>query len=216
MHALFPHRSAFLSSPPLKMPQTSDKQQLVNTINKVMHHVILASLTNSSVLANANYHHYIEDLFLQASYLSRFHYINRRLNGSADQLSVDSIDQFLNYPDYGFLVNFCMMSESFWVLVELLEERERSDYWCQNDLQSKPSHEQIAVALYTLGSTTGGLERIHMKLNVGKGTVYTYVWRTITLLATLSDEFIQWPSPEAWCQQQAAQGLRQILFSENA
>lgn len=104
-----------------------------------------------------------------------------------------------------------MMPESFWALVGLLEKRGGPDYWCQNDgtggRQGRPPHEQIAVALYTLGSPAGNLERICMKLNIGKGTVYTYVWRTINLLASLKGEFIQWPSSEVRHQQQADDGV---------
>ena len=42
-----------------------------------------------------------------------------------------------------------------------------------------------------------------MKLNIGKGTVRTYVWCTINLLASLKDELIQWPSSQVQHQQQA-------------
>ena len=46
-----------------------------------------------------------------------------------------------------------------------------------------------------------------MKLNIGKGTVHTYVWCTINLLISLKDEFVQWPSSQVWCQQQTDDGV---------
>lgn len=190
----------------LKMPRASNKRQSIHTVDEAIYHAILKSLVDPSLLADANYHGYIEGLFIQSSYLSASRYIVERLNGSAGRLPINSIHQFLHYPDDGFLVNFRMMPESFWALVGLLEERGGPDYWCQNNdaggRQGRPPHEQIAVALYTLGSPASNLERIRMKLNIGKGTVHTYVWRTINLLASLKSEFIQWPSSQARHQQQ--------------
>ena len=89
---------------------------------------MLQSLVDPSLLADSNYHGYIEDLFIQSSYLSASCYIVECSNGSAGWLPVDSIYQFLHYPDDGFLVNFHMMPESFWALVGLLEKREGSGY----------------------------------------------------------------------------------------
>ena len=51
-----------------------------------------------------------------------------------------------------------MMPESFWALVELLESKGSGDYWHQNSVGAaggnpgRPVFQQIAVALYVLGS----------------------------------------------------------------
>jgi DDE superfamily endonuclease len=104
-----------------------------------------------------------------------------------------------------------MKPESFWALVELLERKGGVDYWCQNatgdgnSSSGRPVFQQVAVALYVLGSAGATLERVRMKLNIGKGTIQAYLWRTVNLLATLSHEYVRWPTAELRRQQRAQQ-----------
>ena len=50
-------------------------------------------------------------------------------------------------------------------------------------------NKQVAVALYKLCCGTGSLERDRIALNIGKGTVQQYLWRTINLLARLAPQY---------------------------
>jgi hypothetical protein len=122
----------------------------------------------------------------------------------------DAISEFLNFPESSFLVNFRMKPESSWALIELLELEGGNDYWCQNSGQAggnsgRPVFQQVAVALYVLGSAGASLERTRMKLNIGKGTIQAYLWRTVDLLASLSREYVRWPAAELRRQQRAQQ-----------
>lgn len=73
------------------MPRASNKHHSIRTVDEAICHVILESLVDPSLLADANYHGYIEGLFIQSSYLSASRYIVERSNGSAGRLPVDSI-----------------------------------------------------------------------------------------------------------------------------
>jgi hypothetical protein len=123
----------------------------------------------------------------------------------------DAISEFLNFPESSFLVNFRMKPESFWALIELLELKGGNDYWCQNSGQAgggnsgRPVFQQVAVALYVLGSAGATLERTRMKLNIGKGTIQAYLWRTVDLLASRSREYVRWPAAKLRRQQRAQQ-----------
>ena len=44
-----------------------------------------------------------------------------------------------------------------------------------------------------------------MTLNIGKRTIQSYLWRTVNLLATMSREYVQWPTAELRSQQRAQQ-----------
>lgn len=128
--------------------------------------------------------------------------------GSAGRLPLHNvISHLLNYPETGFLCNFRMKPASFWALVEVLAAKGGDEYWCQNTGQGNggasgyPIHEQVAVALYVLGSATMPLERVRSALNIGKGSIFNYLWRTIQLLDSMASEYIQWPSIEVRNQQ---------------
>ena len=63
-------------------------------------------------------------------------------------------------------------------------------YWCQNlglGGPPWPVYQQVAVALYILGAGPGSTaERARIKLNIGYGTVFLYVSRTVNLLASMA------------------------------
>lgn len=140
---------------------------------------------------DAVYHNQLSDLLALAELLASLQYLNPRSISPAGRLP---IAEFLNCPEHDFLVNFGMMPESFWALVELLETRGRDDHWHQNSGGAgggdpgRPAFQQIAVgiAFYVLGSAGGIFERIRMKLNIGKGVIQTHLFRTVNLLASLS------------------------------
>jgi hypothetical protein len=88
-----------------------------------------------------------------------------------------------------FFANFRMEQDSFWDLVKLLEEKGGDKYWRQNTsggTPGRPIYQQVAVALalYILGSPGITPERARTKLNIGKGTIKLYLWRTVNLLAS--------------------------------
>jgi len=87
-----------------------------------------------------------------------------------------------------------MHRASFWQVVEILAGVGGKDYWVQSKTRqpSRPIYQQIAAALYVLGGSGGTGERTRLALNIGKGAVLAYTWRTINLLARLAT-YIRWP-----------------------
>jgi len=62
---------------------------------------------------------------------------------------------------------------------------------------SRPIYQQLAVGLYVLGSTGGGgVQRSRIALNIGQGTIVSYVWRVIQVICKLLPMYIRWPSFE--------------------
>ena len=58
-------------------------------------------------------------------------------------------------------------------------------------------YQQLAVALYVLGSAArGGLERARVTMNLSRGSVETYLWRSIEVLSKLLPAYVRWPSAE--------------------
>jgi hypothetical protein len=101
-----------------------------------------------------------------------------------------------------------MTLDSFQDLVKLLEDKGGDEYRCQNTtgasgIPGRPVSQQVAVALYILGSPGTTLERARTKLNIGKGTLNTHLWRTVNFLASLASDYIRWPSSEERRQQRA-------------
>ena len=192
------------------MPRRSDKYLFEKKLRSIIKDELIRPLIEPVLLDDAVYHNHLSDLVALADAIASLRYFNPRSIGSAGRLPInDVIAEFLNYPESPFLVNFRMMPESFWALVELLESKGSGDYWHQNSVGAaggnpgRPVFQQIAVALYVLGSAGGTLERIRMKLNIGKGTIQAYLWRTVSLLAALTREYVRWPAAELRRQQQA-------------
>jgi hypothetical protein len=128
---------------------------------------IVRSLLLPDLLNDTVYHNHLSDLLALAEVLAGLRYLNPRSIGSAGRLPIaDIITEFLKYPEDGFLVNFRVTPESFWAPVELLETRGGDDHWHQNSGgdrgggPGRPAFQQIAVALYVLGSAGGTFERI--------------------------------------------------------
>jgi hypothetical protein len=118
--------------------------------------LFMASLIEPALL-DESYHNSFPDILISSTTIHDSRYLNPRLNGSADHLSVDTIAEFLMYPGESFLANFRMKQQSFQDLVQLLEEKGGNEYWCQNPagargINGRPVCQQIAVALYILAS----------------------------------------------------------------
>lgn len=94
-----------------------------------------------------------------------------------------------------------MEPDRFYQLVDLLEERMGPARWRQNDYNKfggnggQSVQRQVATAFYIL-SCSVSIKRSRMALNVAKGTTHRFLWRTIDLLASMSHEFIWWPSAQ--------------------
>ena len=192
------------------MPRYTDKSLLESELSSLIKDEVVRSLLEPELLNDSTYHIYLDELVTLADTLASLRYLIPRSVGSAGRLSIDdTITEFLNYPESGFLVNFRMKPESFWALVEILEQKGGDDYWCQQSIgplggsTGRPVFQQVAVALYVLGSAGNSLERARMTLNIGKGTIQSYLWRTLSLLASMSREYVRWPNAELRRQQRA-------------
>jgi DDE superfamily endonuclease len=190
------------------MPRNTDKFLAENELSSLIEDEVVKSLLEPELLNDDAYHAYLDELLALADTLAGSRYLIPRSVGSAGRLSIDdAIMEFLHFPESGFLVNFRMMPQSFWALVELLEQKGDGDYWGQRSAgplggnTGRPVFQQVAVALYVLGSAGGSLERTRMTLNIGKGTIQSYLWRTVNLLATMSCEYVLWPTAELRRQQ---------------
>ncbi|RPB25310.1 hypothetical protein L211DRAFT_771240, partial [Terfezia boudieri ATCC MYA-4762] len=56
---------------------------------------------------------------------------------------------------------------------------------------------QVAVGLYVLGGQGGGGQRSRITLDIGYGTVQSYLWRLLRVLSSIQGRYIQWPSANA-------------------
>jgi hypothetical protein len=202
------------------MPRRPDKFLPENELSSLTRDELIRSLLLPDLLNDAAYHNHLSDLPTLAELLSGLRYLNPRSISSAGRLPIaDVITEFLNYPESGFVVNFRMTPESFWALVELLETRGRDDHWHQNSGGAgpgRPAFQKIAVTFYVY--VLGSAGRVHlnlgirMKLNIGKGTIQTYLFRTVNLLASLSHEYMCWPAAELRHRlQQQAQRLNEVF-----
>ncbi|KAN0081008.1 hypothetical protein V8E54_004212 [Elaphomyces granulatus] len=133
------------------MPRRSDKYLFEKKLRSMIKDELIRSLIEPVLLEDAVYHNHLSDLVALADAIASLRYFNSRSIGSAGRLPInDVIAEFLNYPESPFLVNFRMMPESFWALVELLESKGSGDYWHQNSVAAaggNPVFQQIAVAL---------------------------------------------------------------------
>lgn len=194
------------------MPRRTDKSLIERELNSLIKVELIRSLLNPALLDDEFYHLHLSDLVAIADTLANSRYLIPRSVGSAGRLPTDdTITEFLNFPESSFLENFRMKPESFWALVELLGQRGGDDYWCQRSVgpaggsTGRPVSHQVAAALYVLGSADTSLERTRIALNIGKGTIQSYLWRTVNLLASMSREYVRWPTAELRRQQQAQQ-----------
>ena len=56
-------------------------------------------------------------------------------------------------------------------------------------------YQQLAVALYVLGSSGGGgLEQSRIALNISKGAIGIYLWHSLWVLSKLLPRYVKWPS----------------------
>lgn len=121
---------------------------------------------------------------------------------SAGRHSDNILDNLLDsFSETHFRAFFRMTKASFGALVNLLHP-----LWEEHALGSaessegrrggrgKPVSHQIATGLYVLGGQGGGRERIRGTLNIGYGTVNTYLWRLLKVLTSLTSRYIRWPS----------------------
>ena len=139
-------------------------------------------------------------LFGQRAIIEENRYSVNRVHGSAGRMTINStIDEFLDrFPDSNFRVNFRMNPESFWRLVDILVARCGLQYWGQHvgpGKRARPPYQQIAIALYFLGSGDVVVERIRAIANVSYGSVYNYVARMVHVLSSMIPEYVVWPSP---------------------
>jgi len=87
-----------------------------------------------------------------------------------------------NYPETAFLNLFRMHRSSFWILVDIITPMWPTEPATKNP--ARPIYQQLAVALYILGSTGGGgLERSRIALNISKGAIAAYVWRSLEIIS---------------------------------
>ncbi|KAF8423063.1 hypothetical protein EV426DRAFT_705564 [Tirmania nivea] len=111
-----------------------------------------------------------------------------------------------NYPESAFLNLFRMYRISFWILVDLITPMWPTEPGAKTP--PYPIYQQVAVALYVLGSVgSGGQERSRIALNISKGAVGIYLWRTLTVLSNLLPKYVKWPSVEE-CARSAEQRSR--------
>ena len=185
---------------------------LQSGLNSLIEVEVIRSLQDPALLDDADYHTRLNEILILAQSIATLRYLNPRSVGSAGRLSIhDAITEFLNFPEDGFLVNFRMLPERFWALVEMLEARGGGDYWHTHPLSAaggssgRPVYQQVAIALYILGSAGASFEKIRMKFNIGKGTTQVYLWRTVNLLAVLAPEYVQWPTVDVRRQQRRQQ-----------
>ena len=100
----------------------------------------------------------------------------------------------MSFAEETFLNHFRMHRRSFWILVEIVTPR-----WpvIVPISHPYPIYQQLAVGLYVLGSAGGGgLERTRVSLNISKGAVDKYLWRTIAVISRLLPTYVKWPSAE--------------------
>ncbi|KAF8421652.1 hypothetical protein EV426DRAFT_507333, partial [Tirmania nivea] len=121
-----------------------------------------------------------------------------------------------NYPESAFLNLFRMHRTSFWMLVDLITPMWPAEPGAKTP--PRPIYQQVAVALYVIGSVGGGgKERSRIALNISKGAVGIYMWRTLAVLSNLLPEYVRWPSVEerARCaEQRSMAGGAQEIFQD--
>jgi len=189
------------------MPHYMKKAQLQQQLDDIESAAIAEILEDEpSSDSSADYdYNLLENISRASESINTTRYLIDRGKGTAGRHQRDDIleDIIERYPEDAFLAYFRMHRASFWLLIEKLREAAEEfgfeDYWHEREREDgssnrpMPIYKQVAVALYKLGSGTGSLEHDRIALNIGKGTVQQYLWRTIDLLARLAPQYIQWP-----------------------
>lgn len=191
------------------MPRISKKATLEKVLVEAAHDLNIAMLLDSE--PDSSDDEFIEDLLIIYECVSSSRYLQPRTvkNWNSDILE----GHIQNQSNGEFLSMFRMHRDSFWKLATRLEEAGGKDYWRQRPSIGnlpRPIYQQIAVAIYVLGGGAGGAERERRMLNIGRGTVNSYLWRTIDCLNDLMKCYVQWPSSK----QRKQQYNRHELFTE--
>ena len=69
---------------------------------------LTASLVEPAILNNKADYNSLYDLLLYSNIIEHSRYLNTRLNRSTGYLQINTITEFLIYPEEGFLANFRM------------------------------------------------------------------------------------------------------------
>ena len=88
------------------MPRPSQKQCLVSEISSTITAELTASLVEPAILNNKADYDSLHDLLLYSNIIEHSRYLNTRLNRSVGYLQINTITEFLIYPEEGFLANF--------------------------------------------------------------------------------------------------------------
>ena len=128
---------------------------------------------------------------------------NRYLSrGDAGRHGTDILDNIIHgFSDDRFLVMFRMHRPSFWQLVKILEEAGGAGYWDGREAAynagrrpggrpPRPVYQQVAVTLYMLGKAGSGAECSGVNLNIARGSITLYLWRTIKVLIKLLPDYV--------------------------
>ena len=158
------------------MPRRTSKAILQHSLAHTMEFTALQILLWDD--EDCNDVEFLEDLYACWSGLQSQRYMVPREQGSAGH---DSGTRVLNnliyrYSDTAFQACFGMGRVSFWQLIHLYENTPgAATIFHQNGGGNtpppRPIYQQIATALYILGSSGGGAERARVSLNIGYGTI---------------------------------------------
>jgi len=172
----------------------SGKTQVLQDIDSEVEAIAYAYALASSSEEEDEYEEDLEDLLDVREAITSNRYLLPRSN--VEKHDTNILETYIReYSDTTFLSLFRMHRESFWQVVEILAVAGGQDYWVQTKTgrPSRPIYQQIAVVLYVLGGGGSTGERTRLALNIGKGAVLAYTWRTVNLLATLVPTYIRWP-----------------------
>lgn len=185
------------------MPRTTDKKRALQDIEHVAQVIAgYIALSRPQAYKKQLLWKNLEVLFHTHSVIHFNRYLSRSNDAGRHQGNI--LDNLIHeFSDERFLNTFRMHRSSFWQLVQVLEEAGGAGYWDGRELipaahggrPARPSYQQIAVALYVLG-TGAGRENSGINLNIGKGTVSVYMWRVIKLLIKLLPDYIRWPTAQ--------------------
>ena len=85
---------------------------------------------------------------------------------------------------------------SFWQFIYLCENTQQAVTIFQQSDEGRPPrpiYQQIATALYILGTSGGGAERARILLDIGHGTIweYTCIWPFVSFWSILQDDIFR-------------------------
>ena len=178
------------------MPRITNKVQALKDI-EYSAQVVAGCIALSKSTANKKNWRNLRTFVYIYSIIDSHRYLSR---GDAGRHETDILDDIIyRFSEERFLMMFRMQRPSFWQLIKVLQDAGKADYWDKRDPATggrppRPIHEQVAVALYMLGRAGGGQACTGVNLNISKGTVSLYLWRTIKLLIQIMPEYIRWPS----------------------